>query len=308
VARVIYADWDEGLGPQVKALLLSNGLECEWAKNGREALTFMEQDPAQLVVAEIMMPDVSGFELCRRIRALDRGWETPVLLVSTMSAEEEVRHALAQGADDFLSKPIHFPMLVNKVNHLLNADPPVAQPDPITGLFNHRHMKYLLQRRLVKKEPFAVVCAELLNMPRFRKTAGDEGRNKAMRHLARILEACGKRVEKGFAAAHMGGGHFVCILPPQYAQSFGKSVNRLWTEHIPELCEAMGIRMNSGEALPESVVYSMFAVTRQGMTAQECFNRLAQIRSMAIAAGPGVFLDRRGLKLEGLQEEDQAAE
>jgi hypothetical protein len=70
----------------------------------------------------------------------------------------------------------------------------------------------------------------------------------------------------------------------------------------------MGIRMNSGEALPESVVYSMFAVTRQGMTAQECFNRLAQIRSMAIAAGPGVFLDRRGLKLEGLQEEDQAAE
>lgn len=302
--RVIYADWDEGLGPQVRALLHSSGLACEWVKNGREALSLTEQEPARLVIAEIMMPDVSGFELCRRIRALDRGWETPVLLVSTMSAEEEVRHALAQGADDFLSKPIHPPMLITKVQHLLNADPPVAQPDPITGLFNHRRMKYLLQRRLVKKEAFAIVCAELFNMPRFRKTAGEEGRNKAMRHLARILEACGKRVEKGFAVAHMGGGHFVCVMPPQFAQSFGKSVYRLWTEHIPELCEALNIPINNSEVLPESVVYSMFPTTRQGMTTQECFNRLAQIRSMAIAAGPGVFLDRRGLKLEGLQEEE----
>ena len=302
--RVIYADWDESLGPKVRALLHSNGLACEWVKNGRKALSLMEQEPARLVIAEIMMPDVSGFELCRRIRALDRGWETPVLLVSTMSAEEEVRHALAQGADDFLSKPIHPPMLITRVQHLLNADPPVAQPDPITGLLNHRHMKYLLQRRLVKKEAFAIVCAELLNMPRFRKTAGEEGRNKAMRHLARILEACGKRVEKGFAAAHMGGGYFVCVMPTQFAQSFGKSVYRLWTEHIPELCEVLNIPINNSEVLPESAVYSMFATTRQGMTTQECFNRLAQIRSMAIAAGPGVFLDRRGLKLEGLQEEE----
>ncbi|HOJ68182.1 MAG TPA: response regulator [Candidatus Hydrogenedentes bacterium] len=304
MAKVIYADWDETLGNQVKALLNANGLECDWVKSGREALNLMEQDSAQLVVAEIMMPDVSGFELCRRIRALDRGWETPVLLVSSMSAEEEVRHALAQGADDFLSKPIHPPMLVTKVNHLLNADPPVAQPDPVTGLFNHRHMKYLLQRRLVKKEPFALVCAELLNMPRFKKAAGEEGRNKAMRHLARILEACGKKVQSGFAAAHMGGGHFVCLMPPQYAQAFGKSAYRLWTEHIPELCDALGIRMNSGEALPEAAVYFMFTGNRQGTTAQECFTRLAQIRGMAIAAGPGVFLDRRGLKLEGIQEED----
>lgn len=164
MARAIYVDWDEPLGNQVKALLNNSGIECEWVSTGRDALSRLEKDPPDVVIAEIMMPDVSGFELCRRIRALDRGWETPVLLVSSMSAEEEVRHALSQGADDFISKPIHMPMLLQKVNHLLNADPPVAQPDPVTGLFNHRHMKYLIQRRLVKKEAFSVVCAELLNM------------------------------------------------------------------------------------------------------------------------------------------------
>lgn len=303
MARAIYVDWDEPLGNQVKALLNNSGIECEWVSTGRDALSRLEKDPPDVVIAEIMMPDVSGFELCRRIRALDRGWETPVLLVSSMSAEEEVRHALSQGADDFISKPIHMPMLLQKVNHLLNADPPVAQPDPITGLFNHRHMKYLIQRRLVKKEAFSVVCAELLNMARFKKTAGDAGRDKAMRHLARILEACGKKVPNGFAAAHMGGGHFVCVMPPEYAQSFGKSAYRLWTEHIPELCESLSIRKGSGETVPETVVYFMFANTRQGITAQECFARLAQIRGMAIAAGPGVFLDRRGTRMEGNREE-----
>ena len=87
------------------------------------------------------MPDVCGFEICRRVRADHGLFTTPVMLVSQMAAEEEIQHGLAQGADDYLAKPFDFNLLQGRIMSLLANSASVGETDALTGLVGHKLKK-----------------------------------------------------------------------------------------------------------------------------------------------------------------------
>ncbi|MDT0143015.1 response regulator [Microbacterium sp. PRC9] len=99
------------------AVLTPRGYGVITAASGEEALEQLERHDIDLVLLDIMMPGIDGYEVCRRIRAVPRWRFLPVVMI-TASGDQEKRHALEAGADDFVSKPFDQAELIARVASL----------------------------------------------------------------------------------------------------------------------------------------------------------------------------------------------
>jgi len=253
-----------------------------------------------------MLPGVSGFEVCRRIRRDAALFRMPVLIVSAMRNEEEVLHGLGQGADDYIVKPVDVPSFRRRVESLLQSSSGVCV-DALTSLPDANGMKREVQRRVSRQETFWLASVELLHLRAFGREAGRASREKAIQWLGRLLVACGERLgAEAFVASHTGGGHFACLLPAAQAKAYCDYVREAWAAQLEALYARVGREKLYAESLasrpsmnpPPPLLDLLCCATRTSarrvLTARELFDVLSRLRHKALSAGVGgVYLDRR---------------
>jgi adenylate cyclase len=100
-------------------VLTVKGYDVSTATSGREALACIGGDPPDLVLLDVMMPEMTGYEVCHTLRADPKTALLPVVMVTALDAKEERIKGLDAGADDFLSKPVNQPELLARVRSLL---------------------------------------------------------------------------------------------------------------------------------------------------------------------------------------------
>ncbi len=119
--RVLVTDDDAVSRTTVEALLAPAGYRVRCTSNGEEALAAAEEEKPDLVLLDVMMPGMDGFEVCRRLRARLREDYIPIILVTGVDDQHDIIRGLEAGADDFLRKPMHGGELRARVSNLLKV-------------------------------------------------------------------------------------------------------------------------------------------------------------------------------------------
>jgi two-component system OmpR family response regulator len=124
--RLLVVDDEENIRFLLDVALRHLGFEVELATTGREAIDKVASTKPDLVVLDVMLPDLDGFEVCRRLRA--EGSRTPVLFLTARDATEDKVRGLTIGGDDYVEKPFSLEELVARVQAVLRRAG-LAQPD-----------------------------------------------------------------------------------------------------------------------------------------------------------------------------------
>jgi signal transduction histidine kinase len=103
----------------IEALLFREGYQLTYASSGRDALAQLDEIKPDVILLDVMMPDMDGIEVCRQIRANPQWQHIPIIMVTALSSKEDLALCLEAGADDFLSKPVNKLELRARVRSML---------------------------------------------------------------------------------------------------------------------------------------------------------------------------------------------
>jgi DNA-binding response OmpR family regulator len=109
---VLVVDDEEKILDLVKSYLEINGYTALCAKNGREGMNLFEKNPVSLILLDLMLPDFSGEEFCRKIREISK---IPIIMITAKIEEADIIHGLKIGADDYVTKPFSPRQLMARV-------------------------------------------------------------------------------------------------------------------------------------------------------------------------------------------------
>jgi diguanylate cyclase (GGDEF)-like protein len=216
--------------------------EVAFAKDGKEALASILEFRPNILITDWMLPDLSGPELCRKIRKESTNRYTYVILVTSNVEKESIVEGLAAGADDYLTKPFHEKELVARVgvgrrivemhreieekNELLEA---AARTDFLTGLPNRRAVEEYAAKQLGgairHKFPFWVILADLNKFKIVNDQYGHLAGDEVLKRFAALLK---KNTRSSDICGRLGGDEFILV------------VTHVPVGHITNLAERLG--------------------------------------------------------------------
>jgi len=131
-ARVLVVEDEEALSALLEYNLQKEGFDVRISGDGEDALLVVEEEKPDLVLLDWMLPGLSGIEICRRIRARADTRDTPVIMLTARSDEDDRIRGLDTGADDYLTKPFSVPELTARVRALLRRSRPTLAANVAT--------------------------------------------------------------------------------------------------------------------------------------------------------------------------------
>jgi two-component system alkaline phosphatase synthesis response regulator PhoP len=115
--RILLAEDEESIRDMLQLNLELEGYEVVCAEHGRQAIRFFQEQHFDLILLDVMMPELDGFQVCEQIRLTNL--EVPILFLTAKDASEDRILGLKRGADDYLTKPFHLEELLLRVQNLL---------------------------------------------------------------------------------------------------------------------------------------------------------------------------------------------
>jgi two-component system response regulator ResD len=131
----------------LRVYLTKNGFQVTEAANGREALKFVEQHPYDLILLDVMMPDMDGWEVCKRIRQTK---QTPIIMLTARTETKDKVQGLTLGADDYVVKPFEPDELIARIFALLRRSNSSEVTIPASNLIEYPDLQISPEARQVK--------------------------------------------------------------------------------------------------------------------------------------------------------------
>jgi len=147
--KIVVIDDEESVSDVVKAYLERDGFTVYVAANGREGLALAERSHPDLIVLDLMLPDVSGEEICEEVRSRS---DVPIVMLTAKASEEERVGGLVAGADDYLVKPFSPRELVARVRAVLRRTKGVESPLVETLRFDEGRLEIDTVRHAVLRD------------------------------------------------------------------------------------------------------------------------------------------------------------
>jgi diguanylate cyclase (GGDEF)-like protein len=241
-ATVLVVDDDPGARLLIGSALEIAGFNVVTADDGPSALNCLRERPMDCVVLDVVMPGMSGFDVCRALRALPASRHVPVLMQTSLDDMASVQTAYNAGATDFTSKGINPMLLAERVKFLVRAKQTqdqlreseervryLAYYDPLTALPNRQRLLQILEQQVAWAMPrqrgLAVLMLDVDNFSRINDTQGQAVGDSLLKEIAHRLQLClrdTQRAQDDDSAtkgdindwvARTGGDEFALALP-----------------------------------------------------------------------------------------------
>ena len=232
--RILVVDDHEDNVELLRARLESRGYRVDDARDGQEALDRVQEGPPDLILLDVMMPRIDGFEVVRRIKSASDLPFIPIILQTALDSTEHKVEGLDAGADDYITKPINFAELEARVKSLLRIKAlqeeleareralaeanqqllEMARTDALTGVDNRRHLEERLEEMFEHSvrlsEPLAVVMCDLDRFKSVNDDHGHQAGDAVLKQFAQILRHDAREIDR---VGRYGGEEFVFLLP-----------------------------------------------------------------------------------------------
>jgi diguanylate cyclase (GGDEF)-like protein len=237
---VLVADDDDSMRLLIRESLEQAGLEVEEAENGVQALSLFERSQPDIVLLDVMMPRMDGFETCSEIRSRPGGGQVPVLMVTGLDDLDSIHRAYNAGATDFIAKPIKWPTLSYHVRYMLRAARALlelsnslkviqynAYFDRLTDLPNRNLLcDRLEQATLAASRNNQSTALLMLDLDRFKEvnnTLGHQAGDLLLKQVGPRLRTVLRSVD---TVARLGGDEFAVLLPTKTSAEKAAGVAR----------------------------------------------------------------------------------
>jgi PleD family two-component response regulator len=192
-------------------MLEQEGFQVVQASGGAEALAILDDSLPDLILLDIMMPDMDGFSVLSRIRGQFRTHNLPVILLTARGETQQKVRGLEAGANDYLVKPFVPEELILRVRNMLQLSRNQRDANPLTGLPGNRAIDSELRRRLDDEASFGFCYYDLDNFKAYNDYYGYARGDKVLSLLAGILTRHVIEAARGAFLGHVGGDDFVII-------------------------------------------------------------------------------------------------
>ncbi len=225
--RVLVVDDDEDGLYILKLLLTKMKYEVHTARDGEEALQKAEALVPDIILLDVMMPKLNGFEVCKRVKATPEGMYIPIILLTAKSELMSKIEGLDCGADEYLTKPYDMSELTARIRSMLRIKglndslrhanrqlEELSVTDELTKLYNRRFINRKLDeefRRATRyKRPLACLMFDADHFKSVNDTYGHAFGDVVLRDIARIILDTAREVD---ICGRFGGEEFIAILP-----------------------------------------------------------------------------------------------
>ncbi|HKC65309.1 MAG TPA: diguanylate cyclase [Pyrinomonadaceae bacterium] len=218
---VLIVDDDPDKRMLLTVALQMAGYEVRTANDGEEGLVAVESYQPDLIITDVMMPKMDGYELARRVRANPQTRFVPIIIqTAARNNAQDHRRGSEVGALGYITDPTDIDLLLARARTLLDFKQYLdtceeeAFTDHLTGLANRRRFERQLEREVSRTQrytrPFCLLYLDIDNFKQVNDTYGHEAGDEAIRRLALTLQAGTRGID---LAARIGGEEFAVILP-----------------------------------------------------------------------------------------------
>ncbi len=210
-ARLCIVEDDVDIANMLRIYFTSQGYDVDVAHRGNDALELTRHAMPHLIVLDIMLPDIDGYEVCRTLRTQTRTSHIPVIFLTQKDERSDKLQGLELGADDYITKPFDIEELKLRVQNAIARAEREALTDPTSGLPTGRLIEDQL-RRIIRNKGWAFMDIRVNAFEAFKDVYGFIAANDVLRFTGMILgEVVDEKGTLNDFLGHAGGDNFVII-------------------------------------------------------------------------------------------------
>jgi diguanylate cyclase (GGDEF)-like protein len=222
--KVLIADDDTELQELLKFAFESQGYETIIASDGNEAYEKIKSLTPDVVVLDILMPQLNGYEVCEKMRQNPLTCLIPVILLTSLTHPKDRITGIKLGADEYVCKPFEPFELIARVERLYNRTKQLLSSNPLSGLPTNLQFEQELKATLEEGKEFTVIYIDFDRLSIYNQKYGFNKGDEMIKLMGGILRGIAGQYEEVKLAAHLSEDDFALILTDKSKEEISMSV------------------------------------------------------------------------------------
>lgn len=230
--RLLVVEDDADISNMLRIFFKSQGYEVDAALRGGEALDKTRQNLPHLIILDIMLPDLDGFEVCRILRTNTRTSHVPIIFLTQMDERSDKLQGLELGADDYITKPFDIEELKLRVQRAISRAEQQSLTDPRSGLPSGRLIEEQL-RKIIRRQDWALMDIRINHFEAFKEVYGFVAADDVLRFVAMLMgEVVDELGTQDDFLGHAGGDNFILITSQETAEEIRQRLKSRFAEEV----------------------------------------------------------------------------